>query len=508
MFELTPGALTLNNIRELLDTPKTLALKPSAYDAIDASHALIQNAVINDICVYGVNTGFGLLADQKIEQQDLKDLQRRLVLSHAVGVGKPLCDKTVKLIILLKINSLARGYSGVSRELVDKLIALYNAGIYPVIPSQGSVGASGDLAPLAHMAMTLIGEGEAFLNGERMPAKKALAHAKITPFILGEKEGLAVLNGTQVSTAIAVMGLLKTQRNFALATISGALSMEAAAATTKCLHPLIVEVKNHEGGRVFSALMMNLLQGSGIQEAYQEKPFRVQDPYSLRCQPQVMGAIWTYIRDAGTHLLNEVNAVSDNPLVFLETNEVVSGGNFHAEMTAFSADLLSIICSEIGAISERRTALLIDKNISGLPAFLVDNSGLNSGFMIAHVTASALASENKTHAHPASVDSMPTSANQEDHVSMATFGAMKLNTIADNVLTILTIETLAACQGIDFRAPLKTSSTLQKYVDLIRADVSFYAEDRDLGLDMRLGEAVISHVDYYTEIQRKLFDAV
>ena len=509
MFELTPGALTLDNVRELLENPtKALCLASSAYEAVDASHALIQNAVINDICVYGVNTGFGLLADQKIEQQNLKDLQRRLVLSHAVGVGKPLCEKTTKLIILLKINSLARGYSGVSCGLVDKLIALYNAGVCPVIPSQGSVGASGDLAPLAHMAMTLIGEGEAFLKHERMPAKEALARVNLAPIILSEKEGLAVLNGTQVSTAIAVMGLLKTQRNFALASISGALSMEAAASSTNFLHPSIAEVKNNDGGRIFSSVMMELLKGSGIQKAHKTTPFRVQDPYSLRCQPQVMGAIWTYLRDAGTHLLNEVNAVSDNPLVFLETNEVISGGNFHAEITAFSADLLAIIGSEIGAISERRTALLIDKNISGLPAFLVENSGLNSGFMIAHVTASALASENKTHAHPASVDSMPTSANQEDHVSMATFAAMKLNTIADNVLMILAIETLAACQGIDFRAPLKTSSALQNYVDLIRADVSFYAEDRDLGHDMRLGEAVINQSSYYAEIQRKLFDAV
>ncbi|MCH9757141.1 MAG: histidine ammonia-lyase [Gammaproteobacteria bacterium] len=508
MFELKPGALTLDNIRELFDTPQNIQLVPTAYEAVDASYALIQDAVLNDICVYGVNTGFGLLANQKIATEDLKDLQRRLVLSHAVGVGSPLCDKTVKLILLLKINSLARGYSGVSRELINQLIALYNAGICPLIPSKGSVGASGDLAPLAHMAMTLIGEGEAFLNGERMSAKEALARVEMTPIILSEKEGLAVLNGTQVSTAIALMGFLKTQRNFAVASISGALSIEAAAGTTKFLHPLIVKAKNNQGGCVFSSVMMELLDGSGIQQAYQEKSFRVQDPYSLRCQPQVMGAIWTSLRDAGTHLINEANAVSDNPLVFLQSNEVVSGGNFHAEMTAFNADFLGIVGSEIGAIAERRIALLMDKHISGLPAFLVENSGLNSGFMIAHVTASALASENKTHAHPASVDSMPTSANQEDHVSMATFAAMKLNTIADNVLTILAVETLAACQGIDFRAPLKTSSALQYYVDSLRADVPFYNEDRDLGLDMRLSEAVISQVDYTADIRRKLFDVV
>lgn len=504
MFELIPGELSLTDINVLLNSNTQIKLIPAAYELIEKSYQVVQQVVTQEQSVYGINTGFGLLANKKIARKDLCELQRRIVLSHATGVGIPLDDVTVKLIMLLKINSLARGYSGVSRALIDHLIALYNAEIYPIIPEQGSVGASGDLAPLAHMTMALIGEGEVRFQGKTVNALKALMHANLIPVTLVEKEGLALLNGTQVSTAIAVIGLLKTQRNFAIASIAGALSVDAASASLKPFSAFIAQAKNNRGQVMYSALIRNLLNGSEIQKGH-EHCDRVQDPYSIRCQPQVMGAIWTYLYDSQTHLINEANAVSDNPLICPETGMIISGGNFHAEITAFSADLLAIIGSEIGAISERRISLLVDKNLSGLPPFLVENSGLNSGFMLAHVTASALASENKTYAHPASVDSLPTSANQEDHVSMATFAAVKLNKIADNVLYILAIETLAACQGIDFRAPRKTSQSLQNYFDAIRAKVPFYEDDRYFGHDISEAHKVISQAGYYGTLCEKLF---
>ena len=507
MFELIPGELSLKDIRSLIYSNTKIKLVKHAYASIEKAHAIVQRILREDQLVYGINTGFGLLAQKRIAKADLNDLQRRLVLSHAAGVGDLLDDETVKLILLLKINSLARGYSGVSSALIDQLIALYNAEIYPAIPAQGSVGSSGDLAPLAHMSMALMGMGDVHFNKEKMTAIDALKRTQLIPLELQGKEGLALLNGTQVSTSIALIGLLKTQRNFAIASISGALSVDAASASLKPFADVIAQVKNNPGQIQFSALMRKLLQGSDIQQGHVHCA-RVQDPYSLRCQPQVMGAVWVYLRDCQRHLMNEANAVSDNPLVCPETFEIISGGNFHAEITAFSADLLAIIGSEIGAISERRIALLMDTHLSGLPPFLVENSGLNSGFMLAHVTAAALTSENKTYAHPASVDSLPTSANQEDHVSMATFSGMKLNKIADNVLHILTIETLAACQGIDFRAPLKTSNTLQRYVDALRVHVPFYDEDRYFGHDLTLAHQVIKQYSYYGNVCEELFDDV
>ncbi len=507
MFELIPGKLTLENIDMLLSTGTRIKLVSSAYDLIEKSYRIVQQVAEQDNPVYGINTGFGALARTKIARKDRCDLQRRLVLSNATGVGKPLDDETVKLVLLLKINSLARGYSGVSRRLIEHLIAVYNAGIYPVIPEQGSVGASGDLAPLAHMAMVLTGEGTARCKCRQTSAMDALKKAHLAPITLGEKEGLSLINGTQVSTAIAMIGLLKTRRNFAIASIAGALSVEAASASLKPFSPFIAEAKNNRGQILFSAVMRDLLKGSEIQHAH-EHCTHVQDPYSLRCQPQVMGAVLTCLHDSQTHLIHEANAVSDNPLICPDTGEIISGGNFHAEMTAFCADFLAIAGAEIGAISERRISLLIDTNLSGLPPFLVENAGLNSGFMLAQVTASALASENKTYAHPASVDSLPTSANQEDHVSMATFAAVKLNKVADNVLHILAIETLAACQGIDFRAPLKTSGSLQPYVNAVRAVVPFYDEDRYFAQDINSAYNVVSQSEYYDTLSRKLFNAL
>lgn len=504
MFELKPGKLTLNDICNLLDNDEPIKLVESAYESIDKSYQIVRKKIENNETVYGINTGFGLLANTKIAKDDLKTLQKRIVLSHATGVGKPLDKKTVRLILLLKINSLSIGYSGVSKTLITTLIAIYNAQIYPQIPEQGSVGASGDLAPLAHLGLCLLGEGDVEYLGKLIPSTEALADANIEKVTLQEKEGLALLNGTQVSTAIAIIGLLKTQRNFAIACISGALSVDAMTGSVKPFSEFIAKAKNNHGQIKYSALMRKLLADSQIIQSHTNCE-KVQDPYSLRGQPQVMGAIYTHLVDAQKHLLNEANGVSDNPLIDIESEDIISGGNFHAELTAISADLISIACSEIGSISERRIAALVDKNLTGLPPFLVEEPGLNSGFMMAQVTAAALASENKTLAHPASVDSIPTSANQEDHVSMATFAANKLNQICENVLNILAIETLAANQGLEFRKPLTTSPILTTYHAILREKVSFYAKDRFLGQDILSAREIISKPSYYKEIQTELF---
>ena len=503
-FCLIPGELSLYDINYLLNTSCSIYLDKNAYTKVTKSRSIVDEVLNEGKTVYGINTGFGLLANQKIPSADLKELQRRIVLSHATGVGKALDNDTVKLIMLLKINSLAQVYSGVTQQTLDALIAFYNHGIYPVIPEQGSVGASGDLAPLAHMSMPLIGEGEVHYQGQRISAKDALKQVGLDAIQLQEKEGLALLNGTQASTAIALMGLIKVERNFSIATIAGALSIEATLGSIKPFNAVISEIKRVKGQIIFSEIMRNLLTDSQMMQSH-DHCGKVQDPYSLRCQPQVMGAAWQVITDAKRNLLNEANGVSDNPLILPETKEIISGGNFHAEMVAMSADMLSIACAEIGAISERRIALLIDKHLSGLPAFLVENAGLNSGFMLAHVTASSLASENKTLAHPASVDSLPTSANQEDHVSMATFAARKLNMIAENVLFILSIEMLAACQGISLRAPLKPSAILERKYQQIRSKVPYYDEDRYFARDIEDATNMIKMPCFYADIHQQLF---
>lgn len=504
MFELNPGNLSISDINKLINCDTPIKISKHTYAQIEKSQQIVQQKIATGASIYGINTGFGLLANTKIDTKDLKDLQRKILLSHATGVGDYLDSKTIKLILLLKINSLSIGYSGVSTNLINTLLAIYNANIYPLVPKQGSVGASGDLAPLAHIALTLIGEGEVEYKGQRLTSESALEKAQIKPITLLEKEGLALINGTQVSTAIAIMGLLKTERNFAIACISGALSIDAMSASIKPFSEFIARAKNNQGQIIYSNLMNKLLKDSPILKAH-DNCNKIQDPYSLRGQPQVMGAILTYLLDAQKHLLNEANSVSDNPLVNPSNQDIISGGNFHAELTSISSDLLTIICAEIGSISERRIALLMDKNFSHLPPFLVENSGVNSGFMMAQVTAAALASENKTYSHPASVDTIPTSANQEDHVSMATFAAVKLNKVADNVLNILAIETLAASQGIDFKKPLTTSPMLNQYYMMLRAKVPFYSEDRYLGQDINQASKVLMQENYYAEIRNELF---
>jgi len=482
-FNVVPGQLELGNLRGLWSAPRALALDPAARPAVDAAAQTVDRVIASGRTVYGVNTGFGLLARTRIDATRLAELQRALVLSHSAGTG-PLCDDAVvRLIVALKAASLARGHSGVRWNVIEALVAMANASVVPCIPTQGSVGASGDLAPLAHLSAVLIGEGEAMIDGVAMPAREALRRAGISPVVLRPKEGLALLNGTQVSTALALSGLFAAERALAAAFVAGSMSVDACLGSDTPFDPRIQAVRGHRGQSDAAAIYRTLLARSEIRESHKDCP-RVQDPYSLRCQPQVMGACLDQLRHAADILLIEANAVSDNPLVFAATDEILSGGNFHAEPVAFAADNLALAIAEIGSMSERRIALLMDTNLTGLPPFLVEDGGVNSGFMIAHVTAAALASENKSLAHPASVDSLPTSANQEDHVSMATFAARRLAPMAANTARIVAIEMLAAAQGIDLRKPLATSPKLKEALAMVRDDVAFWDRDRAFAPDL------------------------
>lgn len=480
---LTPGQLNLAQLRRIAREPVTLRLDPASHAAIDRGAKAVADIAAEGAPAYGINTGFGRLASTHIPHDQLELLQRNLVLSHAVGVGEPMSAPVVRLLIALKLSSLGRGHSGIRREVMDALVALFNADVLPVIPIKGSVGASGDLAPLAHLSAVLLGIGEVHVRGERMSAAAGLAMAGLAPLTLQAKEGLALLNGTQASTALALYNLFAIEDLFRTALVSGALSVDAAAGSVKPFDARIHALRGHRGQIDAAAAYRALLDGSGINLSHRDCG-KVQDPYSLRCQPQVMGACLDQMRHAADVLLIEANAVSDNPLVFPDTREVLSGGNFHAEPVAFAADNLALAAAEIGALAERRIALLIDATLSGLPPFLVKDGGVNSGFMIAHVTAAALASENKTLAHPASVDSLPTSANQEDHVSMATFAARKLGDIAENTANILAIELLAAAQGVDLRAPNRTSAALERVMGIVRSAVPHYELDRYFAPDI------------------------
>lgn len=483
-FSIKPGQLRLSDLRRISNEQVNLSLHTSAVADIQASTQIVNDVIRQNRTVYGINTGFGLLANTRIAEEDLETLQRSIVLSHAAGIGQLMDDATVKLVMVLKINSLARGFSGIRLSVIEALITLVNRQVYPCIPKKGSVGASGDLAPLAHMSAVLLGEGQARYQGEIVSGHAALEIAGISPITLGPKEGLALLNGTQASTAFALEGLFQAEDLYASATVCGALSVEAALASRRPFDPRIHQARGHQS-QIDAAEAYRLLLGekSELGESHVDCE-KVQDPYSLRCQPQVMGACLQQIRNSADTLLVEANAVSDNPLVFLDDGDIISGGNFHAEPVAFAADNLALAIAEIGSLSERRMALLIDSSLSKLPPFLVDNGGVNSGFMIAQVTAAALASENKSYAHPASVDSLPTSANQEDHVSMATFAARRLTDMAENTRGILAVELLAAAQGLDFRLPLRTSPTLQQVMTQLRERVAFYDKDRYFAADI------------------------
>jgi histidine ammonia-lyase len=501
MITLTPGQLTLPHLRQIARTDVKLQLDPSSHAAIDACAKVVADITAKGDPAYGINTGFGRLANKHIPKDQLELLQKNLVLSHAVGVGEPMPRPVVRLLMALKLSSMGRGHSGIRRSVIEMLITMFNADVLPIIPIKGSVGASGDLAPLAHMSAVLLGVGEVFVKGERMSAVAGLKTAGLEPISLQAKEGLALLNGTQASAALAINNLFAIEDLYRTAVVAGALSVDAAAGSVKPFDHRIHALRGHAGQIDAAAPYRTLLEGSDINQSHTNCE-KVQDPYSLRCQPQVMGACLDQIRQAAQTLLVEANAVSDNPLIFPDTGEVISGGNFHAEPVAFAADNLALAAAEIGSIAERRIALLIDATLSGLPPFLVRDGGVNSGFMIAHVTAAALASENKTLAHPASVDSLPTSANQEDHVSMATFAARKLADIASNTSNILAIELLAAAQGVDLRAPHKTSPRLQKVMDLIRSKVAHYDLDHYFAPDIAVindlvqQEAIAAHCPF------------
>jgi histidine ammonia-lyase len=483
--------VSLRELRAAWRAPCQVALGDDTRRRIAESNELIVNVVGAGKEVYGVNTGFGQLANVRIDDDELAHLQENLVRSHAVGVGEDLDDDIVRLAMLMKVVALAEGFSGVRLELVEALCELINNDIIPRIPSQGSVGASGDLAPLAHMAGVLIGVGEAKVQGTIVPAELALKEAGITPIKLAPKEGLALLNGTQISTALALVAVFRTENIMAAALAAGAMSSDAVKGSDTPFDKRIQSVRGHGGQIAVAGVLRELMRGSEIRASHVGCD-HVQDPYSIRCQPQVIGACLDVLRHVCGVLETEANAVTDNPLVFAESGVVLSGGNFHAEPVALAADYLALAIAEIGSLSERRIALLIDSNLSGLPPFLVKEGGLNSGFMMAQVTAAALASENKSHAHPASVDSIPTSANQEDHVSMATFAARRLHGMLDNVASIVAIELLAAAQGVEFHLPQKSSPILEQVIVSIREVSPTYIEDRSISADIARVEVLIN----------------
>jgi histidine ammonia-lyase len=490
---LTPGSATLEELYGIWSGGDAVVLHPSSHTGIAAAFALVAKAAAGNDAVYGVNTGFGKLASVKIATKDVATLQRNLILSHCCGVGEALDEATTRLMMALKLLSLGRGASGVAMTTVTLIEAMLTKGVTPVIPSQGSVGASGDLAPLAHMAAAMIGEGEAMFESVRMDAGTALKKAGLTPIILGAKEGLALINGTQFSTACALVGLWGAWRNAATSVLTCALSTDAIMGSTAPLQDAIHTLRGHAGQIAVARAQTALMAGSVIRESHRDGDTRVQDPYCIRCQPQVTGAAMDLLHFAGRTLEIEANAVTDNPLVLVEEGLIVSGGNFHAEPVGFAADQIAVAVSEIGAIAQRRVALMVDPTLSfDLPPFLTPNPGLNSGLMIAEVTTAALMSENKHLANPCTTDSTPTSANQEDHVSMAAHAARRLLRMNANLNVILGVEAMCGVQGIEFRAPLKTSATLLTAMVTLRADVPAIVEDRYMAPSIEAAAALVA----------------
>jgi histidine ammonia-lyase len=506
-LQLHAGRMTLPTLRSIYAQPTAIELNSHDRERVAAACALVGRIVERGVAAYGINTGFGLLAQTRIASEQLELLQRNLVLSHAAGVGEALPDAVVRLVLALKINSLARGHSGVSVELIDALRSMLAREIYPLIPAQGSVGASGDLAPLAHLSAALLGVGQVRLHGRILPAAEGLRQAGLAPLRLRPKEGLALINGTQVSTALALAALFGAEDLLASAILAGAMSVDALKASDVPFDERIARARGQPGQIDVAREYRELLAGSLIRASHLECA-RVQDPYSFRCQPQVMGACLDLIRQCAATLSIEANAVTDNPLLFVEQGEVLSGGNFHGEPLAFAADTLALAIAEIGSLSERRVAVMVDPKMSGLPAFLVDNSGLNSGFMIAQVSAAALVSENKTLAAPCSVDSIPTSANQEDHVSMATHAARRLSRMLDNAAAVVGIELLAAAQGIDFHRPARSSAPLERAHEVIRSEVAFYAADRYFAPDIACATQWVHSGRFAASVARLLPSAV
>ena len=492
-MSLIPGEVSLAQFEDVWRRNDQIELHADVRSAIDAAASLVRNAANGDEAVYGVNTGFGKLANVAIDPEKMTKLQRNLILSHCCGVGEALDAKTTRLMMVLKLLSLGRGASGVVWETVDLIVGMVNKGVLPVIPVQGSVGASGDLAPLAHMAAVMIGEGEAYYEGTIMHGGKALAKAGLTPVVLEPKEGLALINGTQFSTACALAALFDAWRNASASVVTAALSTDAMMGSTAPLVDEIHTLRGHPGQIAVARGQRAIMQGSEIRESHRDDDTRVQDPYCIRCQPQVTGAAMDLLHFAGRTLTIEANAVTDNPLVLVDERRIVSGGNFHAEPVAFAADQIALSLAEIGAIAQRRVALMVDPSLSfDLPPFLTMDPGLNSGFMIAEVTTAALMSENKHLANPCSTDSTPTSANQEDHVSMAAHAARRLMRMNSNLNVILGIELVCAVQGVEFRKPLKTSLPLQKVIAMTRETIAPLAEDRYMANDLEAAALMIA----------------
>lgn len=491
---LLPGATSLAQLHDIWSLGLAASLDASARPGVEAAAALVASASAGDDAIYGVNTGFGKLASVKIPSADTETLQRNLVLSHCCGVGEVLDTPTVRLMMVLKLLSLGRGASGVRWQTVSLIEAMLAQGVTPVIPAQGSVGASGDLAPLAHMAAVMIGEGEAMYLGERLPGGTALARSGLTPVVLGPKEGLALINGTQFSTACALVGLWTAWRNAAASVVTASLSTDAIMGSTAPLLDAIHTLRGHAGQIAVARAQRALMEGSEIRENHREDDARVQDPYCIRCQPQVTGAAMDLLHFASRTLEVEANAVTDNPLVLVGEGLIVSGGNFHAEPVGFAADQIAVAIAEIGAIAQRRVALMVDPTLSfDLPPFLTPDPGLNSGLMIAEVTTAALMSENKHLANPCTTDSTPTSANQEDHVSMAAHAARRLVRMNANLNVILGVEAICGAQGITFRSPLQTSKPLCAVIRELRTEVPELAEDRYMAPFIEAAAAMVAN---------------
>ncbi|MEL6518616.1 MAG: histidine ammonia-lyase [Pseudomonadota bacterium] len=489
---LHPGDTPLDTLEAVWRGAEAPVLDPDARAQVEAAEEIVRQAAAGEAAVYGVNTGFGKLASVKIPAHDTELLQHNLIVSHCCGVGAPLDAPTVRLMMTLKLLSLGRGASGVRWATCAQIEAMLAADVLPVVPSQGSVGASGDLAPLAHMTAAMIGEGDAVFEGTTMPAAQALERAGLAPIVLGPKEGLALINGTQFSTACALAALFETWRLVDACVVTAALSTDAIMGSTAPLRSAIHDLRGHAGQIDVAKTMRDLMAGSEIRESHRDGDTRVQDPYCIRCQPQVTGAALDLIRFAERTLTVEANAVTDNPLVVAEDQAIFSGGNFHAEPVAFAADILALALSEIGAIAQRRVALMVDPTLSfDLPPFLTPEPGLNSGLMIAEVTTAALMSENKHIAQPCSTDSTPTSANQEDHVSMAAHAALRLRKMTANLSVILGVEAMCAAQGIEARAPLQTSAHLAAALAALRVRVAPLGADRYMAGDIEAAAALI-----------------
>jgi histidine ammonia-lyase len=498
---LDGSSLKLEDIREVAERNRRVALSPEARARVDRARALVDRFADADAPTYGINTGFGTLAEVRIDRKDLRDLQRNLILSHAAGVGAPLPIHEARALLLLRCNVLAKGHSGVRTSTLELGLEMLNRGVTPVVPERGSVGASGDLAPLAHLALVFIGEGEAWFDGQRLSGRVALARAGLEPVILEAKEGLTLVNGTQAMCAIGVPTLLKAERLADLFDLAGAMTVEGLLGSHKPFLDAVYRVRPHPGHGLVATHMRSLLAQSDLVETHANCA-KVQDPYSLRCIPQVHGAAREGLAFTRRILEVEVNAGTDNPLVFADTEEIVSAGNFHGQPISLALDVMAMSLTQLASISERRVEQMVNPSLSGLPPFLARNSGLNSGFMIAQVTAAALVAESRILCHPASVDSIPSSAGREDHVSMGMTAALKGRAVADHVHHVVAIELLVAAQALDFRAPVKPGRGVAAAHALIRSRVPTMERDRELHRDINAVADLVDSGELWAAVEK------